>query len=88
MEILILYATFTLATAIYAHFYVLMPVINKVYIEVPQPIFVKANNSKYLLAFVLDIITILFAPVMFIICLAPGLSTIFSDALFKELKKS
>lgn len=81
-----LYVIFVLATTIMANLTLFLPSIKESRKTIPYPRLV-ADENKYLMLFVLSILTIIFAPLMFIICLSPKKSLSFINSLTAEIKK-
>lgn len=80
-----LYLVFTIATTLLVFISIFIPVVNEVYKAIPEPSVVRAGN-KYLLLFVLTIVAILTAPLMFVVWSIPKYTNIFKNGLIAELK--
>lgn len=81
-----LYVVFVLATTIMANLTLFMPSIKEATKVEPTPHLVE-NGNKYLLLISLSIMSIIFAPFMFFICLSPKQTINFINGLATELKK-
>ncbi len=83
-----LYGVFVLATLIVIFHSIIIPVVNELYTTSPKPTITKDPGNKGLLYIVLSIITIIAAPIMFIVWLRPALLDKFKTVLIADLKKS
>lgn len=81
-----LYVVFVLATTIMANLTLFMPSIKEA-IKLSPTLHLVDKGNKYLLLISLSIMSIIFAPFMFIICLSPKQTVNFINGLTTELKK-
>lgn len=83
-----LYSIFVFSTLIVVLFSIINPVVKSLYTSDPKPNIVVTPGNKTLLYLALSIITMITAPIMFIIWLVPSLSTKFKEHLLADLKNS
>ena len=83
-----LYGVFVLATLIVVIHSIIFPVVKELYTTTPKPTITQDPGNKSLLYIVLSLITVIAAPIMFIVWLRPALSDKFKTVLIADLKKS
>ena len=88
MEYLVYYGIFVFATLIVVMHSIMSPVVNELYTTIPKPKITTDIGNKTLLYVVLAIITILLAPIMFLVWILPNASRRFKEVILVELKKS
>lgn len=83
-----MYGIFVLTTLVVVFTSIIIPVVEDVFNTNPPPKITIDAGNKILLYLVLSLITVLAAPLMFVLWLSPRASNSFKTALAADLKKS